>query len=183
MWLRCCSFMLPISLVFFCYFFSLSFSALLRCSSLDILARLSDNLLISLAFFSSAYFNWFCLFFDFLTLCHGIFPQLNYERRVEENHKEKLSASLPHSFLLPLSLWLNLKILAYAVHARFTASPSPTHTETPCGVVASLVAKRTRKENNEWVHVGVCVCPCVCMRVCVSAKLQNRWRCLNVVFV
>lgn len=175
MWLRCCSFMLPISLVFFCYFFSLSFSALLRCSSLDILARLSDNLLISLAFFSSAYFNWFCLFFDFLTLCHGIFPQLNYEKSRRKPQRKVIS------FSLSLSLWLNLKILAYAVHARFTASPSPTRTETPCGVVASLVAKRTRKENNE--SVCRCVCPCVCVCVCVAAKLQNRWRCLNVVFV
>lgn len=183
MWLRCCSFMLPISLVFFCYFFSLSFSALLRCSSMDILARLSClTIYWFLWHFLEAFISIdFAFFFDFLTLCHGIFPQLNYEKSRRKPQRKVISFS-PTLILSPsFSLWLNLKILAYAVHARFTASPSPTHTETPCGVVASLVAKRTRKENNEWVHVGVCVC--VCVRVCVLAKLQNRWRCLNVVFV
>lgn len=166
MWLRCCSFMLPIFLEFFCYFFSLSLSALLRCSSMDILARLSClTIYWFLWHFLQRLFQLILPFFWLSYTLSWNFPSIKLWEKSRRKPQRKVI-----SFSPSLSLWLNLKILAYAVHARFTASPSPTHTHGDtlrrCGVSGC----KTNKKGKQWVGTCRCVCMSLCVRACVCVS-------------
>lgn len=142
---------------------------------MDILARLSClTIYWFLWHFLQRLFQLILPFFWLSYTLSRNFPSIKLWEKSRRKPQRKVISFSTSLFLTPsLPLWLNLKILAYAVHARFTASPSSlAHTETPCGVVASLVAKRTRKENNE--SVCRCVCPCVCMCVCqLNCKIDG----------